>query len=103
MFLIIDLFLDGCQLFKNIFVCIKSMHRNEFETAGVDHKSYVGVACAEPKESVPSLLNETVASKLKIRNISFFFLSMLYLVLHQPNYQIYSVTSKAIISHFYPL
>lgn len=51
------------------------MHRNEFETAGVDHKSYVGVACAEPKESffVPSLLNETVASKLKIRNISFFF------------------------------
>lgn len=79
MFLIIDLFLDGCQLFKNIFVCIKSMHRNEFETAGVDHKSYVGMACAEPKESVPSLLNETVASKLKIRNISFFFKKVCYI------------------------
>lgn len=57
------------------------MHRNEFETAGVDHKSYVGVACAEPKESffVPSLLNETVASKLKIRNISFFFFKVCYI------------------------
>lgn len=84
------------------------MHHNEFETAGVDHKSYVGVAWTEPKESVTSsLLNETVASKLKIRNISF-LKSMLYLVLYQPNYQIYSLTSKAILkksffkSHFYP-
>lgn len=56
------------------------MHRNEFETAGVDHKSYVGVACAEPKESVPSLLNETVASKLKIRNISFFLKKKKYVI-----------------------